>query len=286
MNLIRAFFILLITFSFAFAKPTVALSTFALYDIAKNITGDSVELFKILPDGTSAHTFEPTPKDMVKLSKSSIVFYSGAGLEPWIKRFKFSSKSVDISEFVKLREVDDDHHHHSHFDPHYWLDISNMILATNKIKDELIELFPKNRELFSKNATIYIEKLKELDEEYKQTLSSCKLDTIILNHNAFSYLAHRYGFKSASLSGLSPEDEPNAKKMIELVKFIKSNGVKVIFGENFASKKAIQSIAAEAGVDVDLLQPIGNITADEVGLGYIDIMKTNLVKISKALECR
>ncbi len=284
-------FFMILSVASASEKPIISLSTFALYDIAKNVAGDEVELFKILPDGTSAHTFEPSPKDMVKIVKSSIVFYSGAGLEPWIKGFKFNSKSIDMSQFVKLRELKEgehnhDEHHHEHTDPHYWLDVSNMILATKKIQKELSELFPDKSELFNANAYIYIQKLQNLDAEYKKNLSSCALDTIVLNHNAFSYLASRYGFKTASLSGLSPEEEPSVKRIIELVKLIKSHKVKVIFGENFASKKAIESVAKEAKVDVDLLQPIGNVTADEAGLGYIDIMHINLKKISQALECR
>jgi len=39
---------------------------------------------------------------------------------------------------------------------------------------------------------------------------------------------------------------------------------------------------------IDVLQPLGNVTADEVkqNLGYIGIMRKNLEKISKALECQ
>ena len=70
-------------------KPTVALSTFALYDIAKNISQDSLDLVMILPFGVDAHSFEPTPKLMAKIMQSELVVYSGAGLEPWTESFEF-----------------------------------------------------------------------------------------------------------------------------------------------------------------------------------------------------
>ncbi|MDK9693862.1 MAG: metal ABC transporter substrate-binding protein [Sulfurimonas sp.] len=279
-------------------NPTIAASTFSLYDIAKNIAGESAQTFMILPFGVDAHSYEPTPKQIAKISQSDLVIYSGAGLEPWIKGISFQKKAVDISAFVRLRELDAKHeshgdaHGHNHgnsgVDPHYWQDPTNMVLAAEQITKELITLFPKNRALYEKNRDAYVAMLQNLDAAYKTALKECKLDTIIVNHNAFSYLSQRYGFHTEPLSGLAPEAQPNAKKMIKLIKFINEHKVKVIFFEKFANEKAIKSIAKEANVTADVLQPLGNITADEAkaGLGYDDIMRINLDKISKALECR
>lgn len=276
-------------------KTTVATSTFSLYDIAKNIASDTAETFMILPFGVDAHSYEPTPKDMIKISRSDLVLYSGAGLEPWIEGFEFKNRAIDVSQHVKLIELgkdkhlhDHDDHHHNRVDPHYWQDPQNMMLAAERITEELISLFPKNRELYLKNRDSYIAMLKNLDEDYKKELLQCQLDTIIVNHNAFSYLANRYGFRTEALSGLSPEAQPSAKKMIKLIEFIKEHKVETIFFEKFANEKTIKSIAKEAGVSYDVLQPLGNITADEAKekLGYEDIMRRNLQKISKALKCQ
>lgn len=275
-------------------KPNVCVTTFALYDIVKNVAKDSVNIENVVPFGVSLHTYEPTPKDIIKIQKSDLLLFSGAGLEPWIKGFGGHTKSVDISKVVSLRELGhdehDEHHHHDHsgVDPHYWLDIDNMILATKKIRDELISLNPKSKEFYTKNADVYIELLKSVDNEYKNILSSCRLDTIVVNHDAFSYLSLRYGFKTLPLSGLSPEAEPNAKKIIKLVEAIKNSKVKVIFSENFTSDKAMKNIAKESNTKSDILQPMGNISANEAkaGVGYADIMRANLLKIKEALECR
>ena len=269
------------------SKPIVSLSTFSLFDIAKHITGNSMELVMILPFGVDAHSFEPTPKLMAKIQKSSLVVYSGAGLEPWIDGFEFKHDVINMSQYVKLRALDKNHHHHhehkvSHntVDPHYWLDISNMIASTNIIKDSLIKISPELKDLYEKNAQHYIEMLKALDSEYKSKIKECKKDTIIVNHNAFSYLSANYGFKVEALSGLSPEAQPSAKMMIKLIEHIDEHKISTIFFESFVSDKAIKSIASEAKVGVDVLQPLGNITADEAKkhLTYEDIMKINLEK--------
>ncbi|MEA2099563.1 MAG: metal ABC transporter substrate-binding protein [Campylobacterota bacterium] len=279
-------------------KPIISLSTFSLYDIAKHLVGDSVELVMILPFGVDAHSFEPTPKLMAKIQKSALVVYSGAGLEPWIDGFDFKSDVINMSKHVKLKELESKgHKHHEHHgescshsgvDPHYWLDIQNMVKSTNIIKDALIKISPNLKELYENNAQKYITMLKLLDSEYKNELDECKLDTIIVNHNAFSYLSHNYGFHVEALSGLSPEAQPSAKQMIKLTQHVKEHNIKTIFFESFVSDKAIKSIASEAKVNVDVLQPLGNITADEAKkkLTYEDIMRKNLEKISKALECK
>lgn len=274
-------------------KPTIATSTFALYDISKYIAGESAEVFMILPFGVDAHSYEPTPKEMIKISKSDLVFYSGAGLEPWIKGFAFKNRAVDVSKKVELRDLQSDHEHkhtHSHhgIDPHYWQDPQNMIKAAEYITKVLCEISPQNRDLYTKNQKSYVDMLKKLDDDYKKALSSCKADTIIVNHDAFSYLANRYGFHVEALSGLSPEAEPSAKNMVKIIEHIKEHKVSTLFFESFASDRAIKSIAKEAKVKVDVLQPLGNITADEAkaDLRYEDIMRKNLQKISQALECK
>ena len=67
----------------------------------------------------------------------------------------------------------------------------------------------------------------------------------------------------------------------QFVKEIQKKHIKTIFFESFVSDKAIKSIAKEAKVEVDVLQPLGNITADEAkqNLSYEDIMKINLEKL-------
>ena len=273
-------------------KPTIALSTFSLYDITKNIVGDTAQAFMILPFGVDAHSYEPNPQQVVKIYKSDLVVYSGAGLEPWIDGFEFKNKVINMSLHVELRKLEG-HHHHGHAnesstDPHYWLNFSNMIKATKLISKELVTLFPENKTLYETNRDKYITMLKKLDKDYTNKLSTCRADTIVVNHNAFSYLASRYGFEVEALSGLSPEAQPSAKSMAELIEHVKKYKLKTIFFESFVSDKAIKSIAQEAKVKVDVLQPLGNITADEAkqDLSYEDIMHLNLVKLSEALACR
>ena len=279
-------------------KPIVAVSTFPLYDVVSSLSADTVEIVNILPFGVDVHSFEPTPKLVAALEKSALVIYSGAGLEPWTNGFEFKNRTVDMSKLVKLRELNSNEydlhaHHdgqcvHNKIDPHYWLNVQNMKIAVEVVTQELIKISPSDRGVYEKNAKTYVSALQKLDEDYKRALSSCKNDTIITNHNAFSYLSSRYGFKVEALSGLSPEIQPSAKDVKRLIKRIEEEGVNTIFFESFVSDKIMTSLAKEVNVKVDVLQPLGNVTADEASrnLTYEEIMRENLSKLSKALMCK
>lgn len=277
-------------------KTSVGVSSFALYDVAKYIASDTQDIFMIIPFGADVHSFEPSPKLMAMIQKAPLVIYSGAGLQPWIEDIDFEHRAVDMSHYMKLKKTDhkhehhgEEHEHHEHgaLDHHYWLDADNMIKMANMVTRELIVISPKNKEIYEKNRDQYIEMIKKLDSDFKNTLFDCKKDTIIVNHDAFSYLSSRYGFETLALSGLSPDAQPDANTMIELIEHIKEDNLTTVFFESFASDKAIKSIASETGASVEVLQPLGNITADEAkkGLSYEQIMRENLRKISKALEC-
>jgi len=279
-------------------KPMVAVSTFSLYDITKHISGDTLKIVNIIPFGVDPHSYEPTPKSMIEISKSELVLYSGAGLEPWTDGFEFQNRVIDMSKHMTLRELEQDEHEHHDFhdnqcahnriDPHYWLDFSNMAIATNLITKELIKISPSNELLYLKNRDSYLQMLEKLNLDYKNSLTTCKLDTLIVNHNAIGYLSSRYDFHVESLSGFSPEAEPSAKNMARLISHVKEHSVSTVFFETFVSDRAIKNIANEAKVAVDVLQPLGNITADEAknNLTYKEMMYLNLEKISKALECQ
>ncbi len=247
----------------------------------------------IVPFGVDVHSFEPTPKELARLSDSALFIYSGAGLEPWASSFSKIVKALDISKSVELRHLEEaheahsGHHHGEKIDPHYWLDMANMVLATRAIEKTLLEILPEEKETVQKNTEAYIRQLESIDRRYEEKLSTCKSKQIIVNHNAFGYLAHRYSFEVHALTGLSPEAMPSAKTMARLIDMVRSEQIGTIFFESFVSDRLISNIAAESGAKVDVLQPLANITADEVeqGADLESLMMKNLQRLSTAMEC-
>jgi len=269
-------------------EPIISVTSYPLFEIASKLIGQKVQVHKLIPFGVEAHTYTPSVKTMAIISKSKLFIYNGLGMEPWIK--KPYANQINMSEFIQLNrinEVHDDGHHHENegVDPHYWLDIDNMIRMTVLMSEKLILNFPEHKDLIDKNAKSYINELKALQEEYKEGLSMCKRHEIVVNHNAFGYLAQRYNFAVHSVTGLSADEQASAKKMKEITDLVRDEGIKTVFFERFISPKIAQTISKETGVEIQSLQPLANVTKDEASKGYIILMRENLRKLSVAMEC-
>ena len=275
-------------------SDTIVVSTFPIYDILENITKNSIEIQPLIPFSKDIHSYEPTPKDMVILKKSKLVIVNGAGLEPWLKKFDIKQNIFDLSRYVILLDLDEnhdkedeDHHHDSKYDPHFWLDIENQIKVSKEIAKKLYKIFPEKKDFFQKNLEIYIAKLKELDMEYKKTLSNCKVRKIVVNHNAFSYLGKKYNFDIYSISGISSNSNASAKSVKDVINLLKSEDINIIFYENFSNKSVVDQISKDTHTKAMSLDTLSNITNKQAqqSLGYIDIMKQNLKKLKEAMQC-
>lgn len=113
--LIAAFLLLVPEKKVRAERADVVVTTFALYDIARHLLQNDAEVQMLIPFGRDVHTFEPTPRDMIRVEKSSLFLYSGAGLEPWASSFADFGNAVDMSRFVHLRKG---HAHHDDGDEH------------------------------------------------------------------------------------------------------------------------------------------------------------------------
>lgn len=289
----------------ALCDINVTTTIYPLYSIAKEVGGDKIKLNNIIPFGVEAHGFDPTPADMAKLSKSDIFIVSSDHMEPWkdkiVKSLNIENKVFDMSEHVKLRQIteeihheEDNHHHdehedeHSNFDPHYWVSLNNYILMTEAITKLFIEKDSINKDIYTKNSKIYLEKIIVLKNKYETAMNTCTNKKILVNHDAFGYFADDYGVKQYSISGISPEDKPSAKAISELINLVKKENINTVFFEEFASPKIAKTIANEAKIKTDALRPAENITKNEniKGYGYLQIMEDNLEKLKFAMNCK
>ena len=278
-------------------KPTIAVTTFPLYEVARIIAGSQLNIHTVVPLGSDPHMYSPSPSDLVKISQSDVFIYSGAGFEHWVesmvKTLPNSVLVMDMSKHVVLLEHNHheeaaDEHEHGAYDPHYWLDIQNMIKMTQATADLLSKKYPEHESLFQSNAKIYINELKKLENEFKNGLKNCRTTTIISNHDAFGYLAHANGLNTVSVIGLSSDEQPSAHTVANIVNLVKVHKTKSIFFEELMNDNVAQTIAKETGAKAEVLHPLENITQEQLNthVSYLSLMRSNLEKLKNGLECR
>lgn len=284
----------------ALNKPIVSVSSFSLLEIAKAVVGDALEINMIVPLGNDPHMFSPNPTQVAAISNSTLFIYNGAGFETWAEKLKVTlpktTQIMNMSRYVALQKSDEhkeeedsaEEHHHGAYDPHYWLDIDNMITMTKTLDVEFSKLSPINAEAFHKNSAAYISELEKLKVEYIKGLAECKNRTLISNHDAFGYLAHANKLENISVIGLSSDEQPSAQTIAHIVGVVKEHNMKTIFFEELVNDNVSQTIARETGANAVALQPLENISQDELKSHqtYLSIMRDNLKKLRQAMECR
>ena len=295
------------------AKISIVSTLFPTYDFAKNIGGDKVEVTLLLPPGVEPHSFDPTPGDVVKINSADIFVYTGEFMEPWandiIKGTDTKVKIVDASSGIALMKEADDgdededeheeggheheeehaHHHHGGVDPHIWLDFENAQKMAQNISDALQTIDPENAAYYQNNFETYKIILANLDNEYKNTLMACETNTIVYGgHYAFGYLAKRYGLGYVAAQGFSPDAEPSAKDMVDMVEQIKKDNIRYIFYEELTSPKIAETLSGETDAQMLLLNGAHNIAKDDYksGVSYVSIMENNLKNLSIGLDCK
>lgn len=272
-------------------KIHIVASFFPLAHVASIVGADLVSVRTLVPAGIEPHDFEPSSRDFIEIGKANLLLYNGAGLEPWVKKWQasgFAGNVHAIDMALALREQGTSlADRNGTIDPHFWLDPMIYQKEAEIVRDTLIALDPQHQDMFRENATRFISKLSALGEHFQKGLASCDLHDIIISHDAFEYLASRYGFIATAIAGISPDEEPAPKDLVRIATIARDKKVKFIFSETIANPKFSELIAREIGVATLVLNPIESLTPDEVQLqeDYISIMEKNLINLRKAMSC-
>ncbi|RII25362.1 MAG: zinc-binding protein [Geobacter sp.] len=284
-------------------KVQVVTTLFPLYDFARVVGGDRVEVSLLVPPGVEPHSFEPKPEDMVRINRAGMFVYTNPYMEPWVAGLlkgidRRLLTVVDASRgitFLPAGDHDDEHdvneggHHHAGMDPHVWLSISNARKMVENIAAALEVKDPPNAGFYRKNAAAYDQKLAELDRKFQEGLANCGTRQFFHGgHYAFGYLADRYGLQYVSAYAISADAEPRPRKLTAMIDQIRRSGTKYIFYEELISPRVAETISRETGATLLKLNGIHNLSRDELhgGATYFSLMEQNLADLRTGLQCR
>ena len=287
------------------SKLNVITSFYPMYDFAKKIGGEYVEVANLVPAGTEPHDWEPSTTDIASLEHADVFVYNGAGMESWVNKVlsTLSNKSlttVEASQNVSLRaggehehehdedenHTDEETHDEEHYDPHVWLNPLNAKKEMKNIKDAFVKADPEHKQYYENNYKAWSEECDRLYSEYQEALSQVKTKNLVVSHEAFGYLCDAFGLNQMGIQGIDPDSEPDPAHMAEIIDFVKANQVKIIFSEELVSPKVAQSIANATGAQLEVLNPIEGLTNTQLENGddYFTVMRENLTALKKALN--
>jgi zinc transport system substrate-binding protein len=251
-------------------KPVVTVSLLPQKYWVDRLASDFVETNVMVVAGAGHSTYEPTPEQMRKITKSDIYFKIGhIDFEyTWMKKFMDSNpamKVVDLSEGFDLSHVEaipctHDHghgtqeHHHHGVDPHIWLNPPMVKEMVEKIAQHLRTLVPEKAGIIREREKRFLIEIDSLDNYITERLASIENRKFLLFHPALTWYAYNYNLEQIVIE--VDGKEPSPSKMKEIVQRVKSENIKVVLIQNeFPFERAL-AIAKETNAEVFQIKPL------------------------------
>lgn len=258
----------LVGFSYAQNKISVAVSILPQVEFVRSIGGDHVDILEMVPPNSSPEVYEPTPGQMKQLSRAKAYFKIGTDLDFEINLMgKMASinprlliidcsKGIDLLTMRDSQERGEDHHGHYHGlrDPHIWNSIRNARIMIDNIADGLIAIDSIHKSEYLKNAALYKFKLDSIDATILAMLKDSPKRTFIVLHPAWGYFASDYNLTELSIE--AEGKEPSAADIKILVNLAKAQNIRTVFASPQFNSESAKVVAREIGGIVDYIDPL------------------------------
>jgi zinc transport system substrate-binding protein len=251
----------------------VVASFYPLAEAAERVGGGKVEVTNLTPVGTEPHDLELDPRQVGEVQDADVVLVLGHGFQPAVEDVAGSDAVVVLDENDRGG------------DAHVWLDPARMAGIVDDVTAALAEADPDGAAGYEANAAAYKAELADLDADFEAGLADCERDTIVVSHEAFGSLAERYGLRQEGISGISPDAEPDPRRIAELAALVEADGITTVFTETLVSPDVAEALARDAGVQTAVLDPVEGLSDESAGDDYASVMRANLDVLRVALGC-
>ncbi len=197
----------------------VVSSLFPYYDFVRAIGGEYVDSQLLVPAGRETHSFEPTPLDVIKVSRADVLIYNGGHGEYWVSEI-LQSAGEEIPTVVCMMDhtqaleeeivegmeghhhhhddhEDEDHHDHEceiehphdheddghgeeiEYDEHIWTSPVGSKELCRTICEALCAADPAHKAAYEANLAAYLQELDALDEAFRQVVAERQRNLLV-----------------------------------------------------------------------------------------------------------
>lgn len=261
------------------SKMQVVVSASILADVVSQVGGEYIQVEVLVPAGSDAHTYQPSPKDLSRISDADVFMIIGLGFEsflaPLLENMDESVKLVAVSGAYPATIVDE-----TGIDPHVWMDPNNVIKWLDPITNALAQIDPDNARVYKGNAASYRTKLAELDTWIKEQVTSIPITKrlIVSDHDVFGYFEQRYDMEivGAIIPGYSTLAQPSARELSELHDVIKARNIQVIFISEVGNLNLAEQVAEDTETQLVIVYIGGLSGEDGPAVSYLEMMRFNV----------
>ena len=274
-------------------KLQIVCTSFPAYAFAQEIAGDRAELTLLIKPGSEVHSYEPTPKDMIRIQESDLFICNGGESEQWAKTLITPElNTIYMMDCVDTVEESADGIYNAEdgepeLDEHVWTSPLNAIKISEEICNALCKLDTDNAEAYKTNFTAYKAQLMALDREFRQVIKNSGKHTLVFaDRFPMRYFALEYGLDCyAAFPGCSSETEPSAKTVAYLIDRVREDKIPAVLYMEFSNQKMADVICEDTGCKKLPFYSAHSVSAEqfEQGVSYLDLMRINLNSLKEAL---
>lgn len=247
--------------------------------LAERLGGEAATVETLAAKGQDPHTFEATPKQVAALARAHLYCTVGLPFEKTlVAKARAANPALAVADTTRgiprlpMTEEDDSHPGHAEDgrhgepDPHLWLAPANLRIMARNMAGALIAARPEQKALFQRNLATLDKELAALDRRLAVSLAPYKGRAFYVFHPAFGYFAAAYGLsqKAVETGGKSP----SPRRLAELVRQAKADGVTVIFVQPQFDTKAAATVASGIGGTVTAIDPMAReVTVNLAAIG-------------------
>lgn len=271
----------------------VVAAFYPLQFVTERVGGDAVSVTNLTPAGAEPHELELSARDAGHLQDADLVVYLD-GFAPALDDaiHDVGADAFDVSVAAELdREAGSLHddggggEDTTGVDPHFWLDPVRLAAVGDAVAIELGTLDPDSADRFTANAAELRTELEQLDGAFRTGLDVCASRDLVTSHEAFGYLADRYGMTQVGISGLSPDTEPSPATLADVADFVAAHDVATIYFETLVDPSIAETVASETGAGTAVLDPLEGLGDAAGGGDYFTVMRTNLATLRDGQGC-
>lgn len=256
--------------------PRIVTSYYALQYLAERVAGDHATVVNLTEPGQEPHDLELSLRQVAEVDEADVLLYQ-RGFQGAVDDAVDTVDPVHVVDAAQVVGLPSDG------DPHIWLSPESMVATASALTSELADLDPDHRSDFEANLEALRADVNAVKDEYVAGLAECRIDTVVVSHDAFRNLPASVSW--ASINGLSPHSEPSPAHIAKLRDLIEREGITTVFNEELASAQMADTLAADLGLETAVLDPIEGLSDDTADEDYLSLMRKNLAALRKANDC-
>lgn len=297
----------------------IVATVFPAYDFARQIAGDDGNVTLLIPPGSEAHSYEPTPQDIIRIQNCDLLVCNGGESEAWLDEILggmdreipavvmldcVDALTEEVKEGMQVHGHDHGHNDHDHdehdghdhddheeheeeYDEHVWTSPVNAQLICRAISAALCEADPAHASDYTARCTDYCAELQALDADFRSVIANAKRHTLIFaDRFPVRYFVEEYGLDYfAAFPGCADDAEPSARTVAFLIDRVREEQAPAVLYIEFSNQNMADIVCEDTGCEKLLFNSCHNVTADQLrgGVTYLELMRGNLETVKEAL---